>query len=39
MRNNEWITTIIEWNIGKKKGRDRPKTPFIKLLEDKGKST
>lgn len=23
----------------KKKGRDRPKTPFIKLLEDKGKST
>jgi len=31
MRNNEWITTIIEG----KPGRGRPRTPFMKqIIED-----
>jgi hypothetical protein len=31
MRNNEWITTIIEGKIEGKAGISRPRTPFMKL--------
>jgi len=35
MRNNEWITTIIEG----KGGRVRPRTPFMKqIIDDIGKT-
>ena len=34
MRNNEWITTIIEGKIEGKAGRGRPRTPFMKQIID-----
>jgi hypothetical protein len=38
MRNNEWITAIIEGKIEGKAGRGRPRTPFTKqIIEDIGK--
>lgn len=30
MKNNEWVTTIIEGKIERKPERGRPRTPFIK---------
>lgn len=39
MRNNEWITTIIEGKVEEKAGRGRPRTPFMKqIIEDIGKT-
>lgn len=39
MRNNEWITTIIEGKIEGKAGRGRSRTPFMKqIIDDIGKT-
>ncbi|KAL4135344.1 hypothetical protein QTP88_006959 [Uroleucon formosanum] len=39
MRNNEWITTIIEGKIERKAGIGRPRTPFMKqIIDDIGKT-
>jgi len=39
IRNNEWITTIIEGKMGGKAGRGRPRTPFMKqIIEYTGKT-
>jgi len=38
MRNNEWITTIIDGKTEGKAGRDRPRIPFMKqIIEDIGR--
>jgi hypothetical protein len=39
MRNNKWITTIIEGKIEGKARRGRQRTPFMKqIIEDIGKT-
>jgi len=32
MRNNEWVTTIIDGKMEGKVGRGRPRTPFVKQI-------
>jgi len=39
IRNNEWVTTIIEGKTDGKAGRGRPRIPFMKqITEDIGKT-
>jgi len=40
MRNNEWITIIMEGRVEGKVGKGRPRTPFMKqIIEDIGRTT